>query len=169
MLVDRQVLLRHLVAKEEFDKFQTWSLACRYHDLNALKKTGKFSGDDESKAEETIRAIREQLGNEPEQPSHYWKKPRSRELFFVPWVDKTTAQVGYLKTYQMTSALIHPVHDDSQEDGLGDQTLVPNTYFAFATLLITGFLAVDRHDLSELIMLELVEALGVSCRNMQPG
>ena len=161
MLVDRQILLHQLALEDEFDKFVDWSLACRYSDLGELIETGLLSAYDQQRADETRRDIRERLGDKPEKPSYYWKKPRAKDMFRNAAGNKTIADAGYLKMYQLSSAKVHPVHDDSFQSDLEGQFLIQNTYWTLGMLLVTGLIVINHVDISQLILQEVSGTIGL--------
>ena len=143
-----------------FDQFENWSLACRYHDLGDLMETGLLSAHDQQRADETRRDIRERLGDKPEKPSYYWKKPRAKDMFRNAAGNKTIADAGYLKMYQFSSTKVHPVHDDSFQPDLDGPFLIQNTYWTLGMLLVTGLIVINHVDLSQLILQEVSGTIG---------
>ena len=130
VLVDRMLLLRHLIDNNEFNAFERWSFQRQYRDAqNSLSDPAiraKLSSEGLKKASAEQRERRNRFDQEPKST---WKRPDPKEL-----AKQMNLFHMYRVGYHYPSTEVHPMADDGKKEfarllGLpmesyGDETVV---------------------------------------------
>ena len=116
MLVERFLYLGYLAKTNEFEKFAKFSQAAQYRRIDEI--LGRPSAR-KKLTPECVKIIKQNQGERrerfggkpPEQPSHYWKRPSTKDMA------KRIAGRGeelYWQMYSLRSTDVHPTYDDDE-------------------------------------------------------
>lgn len=147
-LVDRMLLLRHLIDQDEFAKFERWSFQRQFqsahNSLSSPEIKAKILPEWLNKAMALQAERRARFNKEPKST---WHRPDPKEI-----AKRTNLALIYKLGYDYPSTEVHPMADDGKEDftrllGLpsesygGELTVLRNSLVAHVYMSNSGFAA----------------------------
>lgn len=133
MLLDRELVLKHLDANKQYDAFAKAFYAEIYHragkGLSDEQLRSGYSHDQIEQSKQTMALIRTKYfdGKAPNAPGHYWKRPRSEDLAAeyanvdAPQSESARREV-ILRVYDLGNQNVHPQLRDMLQPEESDLT-----------------------------------------------